>query len=111
MIFKNLLDIVVPYIKSVVKYYSETQGVSEGTRLTPAEVDYMLMEYDPFMENIKNFADSVIAYGYMMLFATALPLGLVFNLFNNYAKSKLTTWKLFKVVPIFPCLNELESCK
>ena len=44
----NFLDIFIPYMNYRNKIAEETKGVNlEATPLSPAEKDYMLMEYDP----------------------------------------------------------------
>lgn len=97
IVFKNITDVFMPWLKSRKKLRDETIGVDPTIQLTPAEEEFMLINYDPFMENIKAYADSVVQWGYMMLFIGALPLTFAFGLFNNYVKMKLHAWKLFKV--------------
>lgn len=92
---RNFLDIFLPYLKFKHKFQQETQGVenAEG-RLTPAERQYMLINYDGLVEGINNYADTAIQYGYSLLFVTALPCAAFFSLISNYFKVKLNAWKL-----------------
>lgn len=100
----NFLDIFIPYSKYKSKIKRETDGIEEGTVLSPAEVDYMLSEYDTVIEGIQTYADSAIQYGFSMMFITALPIAGCFSLFSNHVKLKFNMWKLFTLYqrPI-PC--------
>lgn len=91
----NFLDIAIPYYMYRSKRRAETKGVAEDVELTPAENDYLLMQYDSTIESIKNYADTAVQYGYTVLFITALPCASFFSLVNNYAKLKFNYHKLF----------------
>lgn len=90
----NFLDIFMPYYTYKQKVKKETEGIDPHKELTPAERDYMLMQYDPMLESIQNYADTAVQYGFTMLFITALPCASFFSLVNNYAKVKFNAWKL-----------------
>mmetsp|Transcript_27752 Transcript_27752/g.59816 ORF Transcript_27752/g.59816 Transcript_27752/m.59816 type:complete len:763 (-) Transcript_27752:195-2483(-) len=90
----NFLDIFLPYVAYKQKVKKETEGVEDPTSLTPAEQDYMLMDYDGLVEGIQNYADTTIQYGFLMLFITALPCAAFVSLVGNYFKAKLNLWKL-----------------
>jgi hypothetical protein len=95
---KNLLDLLVPYVKCVVKIRRETRGMACSRRgLTPPEMDLMLMEYDSTLESIRIYADSAVQYGFMLLFVTALPCAMLLSLVNNYVKMKFNAWKILTV--------------
>ena len=93
----NFLDIFVPYMNFRMKIKKETKGVEDLSRLTPAEKDYMLMDYNSMMDGIECYADTAIQYGFSVLFVTALPCAPFFSLVSNYFKSKLNLWKLITV--------------
>lgn len=93
----NFLDIFLPWFFHQWKIKSEKAGVEEGIELTPAEQDYVLMPYDNHLESIRNYADTVIQYGFTVLFITALPCATFFSLISNYVKVKLNAWKIIKV--------------
>ncbi|KAJ1437453.1 hypothetical protein B484DRAFT_392765, partial [Ochromonadaceae sp. CCMP2298] len=78
------------------KYKKETDGVAEDVVLTPAERDYLLVEYKNMLENISAYADTAIQFGYCMLFISALPLAATLSLFNNMVRMKFYTYKLFR---------------
>jgi hypothetical protein len=101
----NFLDIFIPYMNYKQKIKRETAGVEDVTRLTPAEHDYMLMDYDGMMNGIECYADTAIQYGFSVLFVTALPCAAFFSLVSNYLKSKLNLWKLTTVSRITRCID------
>jgi hypothetical protein len=93
----NMLDIAIPYYNHTSKIKKETKGVTEGTKLSPAENDYMLMPYDNIIDNINSFADTAVQYGFTLLFITAFPIASFMSFVNTYAKVKFQTWKLCTV--------------
>lgn len=93
----NFLDVFVPWITYKQKIRSETKGIAEDKELSPAEVDYMLMQYQPMLQSIQNYADTAVQYGFTLLFITALPCASFFSLVNNYVKVKFNAWKLITV--------------
>lgn len=97
MFAKNILDIFIPYVKCIMKVRRETSGVEPESQLTPAELDYMLMEYNTTVDSIRIYADSAVQYGFTLLFVTALPVAMLFSLLNNYLKLKFHMWKILTV--------------
>mmetsp|Transcript_6613 Transcript_6613/g.15107 ORF Transcript_6613/g.15107 Transcript_6613/m.15107 type:complete len:733 (+) Transcript_6613:286-2484(+) len=96
LLLNNFLDIFLPYLSWTSKYKKETDGVAEDVVLTPAERDYLLVEYKNMLENISAYADTAIQFGYCMLFISALPLAATLSLFNNMVRMKFYTYKLFR---------------
>ncbi len=94
---KNLLDLLVPYIKCVIKIRRATSDMASRRGLTPPEMDLMLMEYDSTLESIRIYADSAVQFGFMLLFVTALPCAMLLSLVNNYVKMKFNAWKILTV--------------
>jgi len=66
-------------------------------QLTAPEEDYILIPYNPMIENIENYADTAIQFGFSTLFVSALPIAPFFSLVSNYVKVKVITWKLTNV--------------
>ena len=97
MIFKNVLDLLIPYAKYLYTIRTQTKQFTIDRHLTPPEVDYMLMEYDPILENVRKYADIAVQYGYTILFSAALPLAPFMTLLYNYLKVKFQAWKLLMV--------------
>lgn len=93
----NFLDIFMPYITHKRKKAAEVANIDPTKELTPAENDYMLMQYEPMLASIQNYADTAVQYGFTLLFITALPCASFFSLLNNYVKVKVNAWKLITV--------------
>lgn len=110
MAAKNILDIFIPYVKCILKVRRETSGVNADALLTPAELDYMLMEYNTTVDSIRIYADSAVQYGFTLLFVTALPVAMLFSLINNYLKLKFHMWKILTVsalIVVTKCISYL----
>jgi len=102
----NFLDVFVPWYSHKRKIKKETEGIEEGTPLTPAEEDYFLLPYDSTVASITNYADTAVQYGFTLLFITALPCASFFSLVNNYIKVKFLIWKHATVSSSY-CSNAL----
>lgn len=99
LVVTNSLDIIMPYYNKISKQKTETknrngEGQISLDLLTAAEKDYVLQEYDLLTDNIANLSDTVVQYGYMTLFITALPISCIITFFCNYVKMKLHAWRL-----------------
>jgi len=94
----NFMQIFFPYRNYKKKFSEETADVDPETilHMTPAECDYLLMNYDGLLENINLYADAAIQYGFSTLFVTALPVAPALSLISNYFKCKLNIWKTVK---------------
>jgi hypothetical protein len=95
----NFLDVLLPWIFKLLKYRAETKGIAKEKKITPAEENFMLLEYDNVIDSITNYADTAVQYGFTVLFVTALPIAAFLALGNNYMKVKIRAWKLFRVSP------------
>ena len=93
----NFLDVFLPYLSYRGKLKEETKGVAADVVMTPAEKDFLLVQYNPMIESISAYADTAIQYGYTVLFITALPIATFLSLLNNWARIKFYTYKLFTV--------------
>ncbi len=65
--------------------------------LSPPEMDFLLMEYDTILENVRKYSDTAIQYGYTVLFIACLPVAPLLTVFYNYLKVKFQSWKLLMV--------------
>jgi len=90
----NFLDIFLPWLSHRNKMKRETKGIDENKQLTPAEKDYMLLDYASLVQNIQVYADTAVQYGFTLLFITALPCACLCSLISNYFKVKFQAWKL-----------------
>jgi uncharacterized membrane protein YeaQ/YmgE (transglycosylase-associated protein family) len=93
----NFLDIFIPYVSHKWKIYTETKGIAPDRVITPPEKDYVLLNYETMIENINNYADTAIQYGFTVLFITALPVASFFSLVSSHWKVKFLTWKMCDV--------------
>jgi hypothetical protein len=91
----NIVNLLVPVINSIRRERAEKAHVKKGLELSEAGKQYVLITYDPVLENINNYADTAVQYGFMMLFIPALPCATFLSMLNNYAKIKFDSWKLF----------------
>lgn len=90
----NFTDIFIPYFLHKQKIKNETKGIAEDKFITPPEKDYMLLNYEPMIESIQNYADTAVQYGFSLLFVTALPIASFCSLISCYFKVKFNAWKL-----------------
>eukprot|EP00595_Chromulina_sp_UTEXLB2642_P003694 CAMPEP_0196764098 /NCGR_PEP_ID=MMETSP1095-20130614/5350_1 /TAXON_ID=96789 ORGANISM="Chromulina nebulosa, Strain UTEXLB2642" /NCGR_SAMPLE_ID=MMETSP1095 /ASSEMBLY_ACC=CAM_ASM_000446 /LENGTH=707 /DNA_ID=CAMNT_0042118727 /DNA_START=171 /DNA_END=2294 /DNA_ORIENTATION=- len=98
----NILDLLIPYLKMKYNEYSETKDKNESTlealkkdsskHLSPAELDYIKLPYD-MNDNILNYADTAVQYGFMVLFASALPIACFISMINSYIKIRVNAYK------------------
>jgi hypothetical protein len=98
MIFKNLLELMIPYGYYLYSIYKKSSALSKiDNALSPPELDSLLMKYDSTLEHIKKYADIAIQYGYTTLFIAALPSATFITFISLYLKSKVKGWKLLMV--------------
>jgi hypothetical protein len=103
----NFMDIFMPWLNHKLKFRKETNGIQEDRVITPAEKDYMLLNYEVTLESINCYADTAIQYGFSLLFITALPIASFMSLVSNYFKVKFNSWKICDVSSIVFSLSFL----
>lgn len=64
--------------------------------LTPPEKEFAMLPYDSVYESILTYADVAIQFGYMTLFATALPISCVFTLVSVYINLRVKSYSRIK---------------
>lgn len=97
MVFKNLMDMAMPFLGYWYNSLNETKGIKSNKLLSPPELDFMLMKYDSILENVRKYSDTVIQYGYTILFIAALPCAPFMTLIYSYLKMKFQALKLLTV--------------
>jgi hypothetical protein len=97
IIIKNTMDVLMPFVKYWYRFYEKTNGTFDTGQISPPEMDFMLMEYNPIIESVRRYADVAVQYGYTVLFAPALPIAPLLSLVYNYVKVKTQIWKLLSV--------------
>lgn len=99
LVLNTFLGILLPWMawkgrkKEETKIEDSDDFIPEE-KLTPAEKEYLLMEYDTMTNSIADYADTAIQYGYLTLFVSALPIAPFFTVIINNIKMKLSTYKL-----------------
>lgn len=96
LLVSNTVDAVVNWLTYKDKIAAETANV-DSKGLTMAEADYILLPYNSLLDNITNYADLAVSYGYMVLFVVALPIAPLLSLITSYVKLKYTMWKQLMV--------------
>lgn len=92
----NFIEIVSPLISNHMKAKAESKG-TDGAVMTPPEREYLLLPYDVMTENMKDYAEVAVQYGYMTIFIVCLPISCFVSLINNYCEVKVDGWKLLNV--------------
>jgi anoctamin-10/anoctamin-7 len=92
----NLIEIASPLIMNRMKAKSEAKG-TDAADMTPPEREYLLLPYDVMTENMKDYAEVAVQYGYMTIFIVCLPISCFISLINNYIEIKVDGWKLLSV--------------
>eukprot|EP01035_Chromulina_nebulosa_P024470 gene24470-31867_t len=88
----NFLDIFIPYITCRMKRKKDLGDASADIKLSSPEEESLLMPYDPITENINDYADAAVQYGFTMMFITALPCATFFSFLSNFFRVKATLW-------------------
>mmetsp|Transcript_16124 Transcript_16124/g.23483 ORF Transcript_16124/g.23483 Transcript_16124/m.23483 type:complete len:243 (+) Transcript_16124:1-729(+) len=86
-----LIDIVIPYIAYL---YVKSNVASMGT---PAEQANLKVKYDPLFTLLQDYSEVVIQFGYIAMFASALPIASCIALITNTVWIKGLIWKMFHV--------------
>lgn len=91
----NILEVGVPIIKNYLKQRAESKGATEEA--TVPEKQYTLLAYDVMTNNMQDYAEVAVQFGYMTIFIVALPISCLISLFNNFIELKIDGWKLLNV--------------
>jgi len=92
LVVTNATELLLPYVTRKQRLEAETSSRSDPTKhyeLTVVEHEYIRLAFDPMYDSIKNYADTVIQYGFMTLFITALPIACMFDMISNYVKLRI----------------------
>lgn len=106
----NLIDMVTPWALYKYNFYVETKGV-DPNKLTEAERNYVMAPYHSLLDNVYNYADLMIQYGYMVLFVVALPISPLLSIFWCYVKLKFLVWKQVNVSLTTHSYFSYRTCK
>lgn len=99
LVIGNFLAFFIPLVSVRLHIYEETLVKKDGASrripfkdLSTPEKDYMLLPYDSMFDSITNYVDTAVQYGYMVLFATALPCACFFSMASAYVKLRINAF-------------------
>jgi hypothetical protein len=69
----------------------------EGKKISQAEKEFMLTEYDEMIDPINKYGDIAIQYGFMIMFITALPIATFAAIFTCMLRIQADGWLLLSV--------------
>jgi len=91
----NVIEIGMDWWYYRSKFNAETKGTGKGVEhLSPPELEYALLDANVIYDSINLFVDTAIQFGYSLLFIVALPGAFMATLLSNYARVRLTAWKM-----------------
>jgi hypothetical protein len=97
MLFKNFMDLLLPYVNYLSFLKKRSESIKNKVALTPPEMDFLLMEYETILDNVRKYSDAAVQYGYTILFLAALPIAPLLTIIYNYLKVKFQCWKMLMV--------------
>lgn len=93
----NVIDLATAYSTFITKLRNESKNIASNVVLTNPEFNYYMNPFSIINENIKNYSDCAIQFGFSSLFVMALPCATFLNLISSAVKVRLTVFKYTKV--------------
>ncbi|CAH0369889.1 unnamed protein product [Pelagomonas calceolata] len=96
---QNITNFIVPYIQLIVKMKTEgglerdENGVARVNEMSTPGVEYLLVECDEQLDNIKATTMEATQYGYVTLFSAAFPLAPLMTCINNLVGLRMDAYK------------------
>ena len=96
---QNITNFIVPYILLIVKMRTEgglerdENGVARVNEMSTPGVEYLLVECDEQLDNIKATTMEATQYGYVTLFSAAFPLAPLMTCINNLLGLRMDAYK------------------
>jgi hypothetical protein len=88
-------EAVIPWLQWQQKVYTMNDGNKDSKthhrRLTQAELQFLSPQYDVMKESIEEYAEVAMQYGYVMLFAAALPVAPLAGLLASFVEVSIIT--------------------
>merc|ERR1719213_1166465 len=99
MIAQNITNFIVPYIQLLWKMHTEgglekdENGVRRMNEMSTPGIEYLLVECDEQLDNIKATTMEATMYGYVTLFSAAFPLAPLLTCINNLVGLRTDAYK------------------
>ena len=96
---QNITNFIVPYIQLIVKMKKEgglerdENGVARVNEMSTPGIEYLLVECDEQLDNIKATTMEATQYGYVTLFSAAFPLAPLMTCINNLVGLRMDAYK------------------
>jgi hypothetical protein len=91
----NAIEVGLPILQNYLKKRAESKGVE--TEPTVPELQYNLLAYEVMTNNLQDYAEIAVQFGYMTIFIVALPASCMVSLINNFVEMKVDGWKMCNV--------------
>jgi hypothetical protein len=90
LVVQNMTSIYLPRVMAAINKYKE--GGSDALMSVP-ELQYLMMPFDPQLDNIDAYMTLARQFGYMVLFVVAFPAAPVLAYVSNYAQIRMDAFK------------------
>merc|ERR1711918_285947 len=90
LVVQNMTSIYLPKVMAAYAKYKE--GGSDALMSVP-ELQYLMMPFDPQLDNIDAYMTLARQFGYMVLFVVAFPAAPVLAYVSNYAQIRMDAFK------------------
>lgn len=95
LVVTNFLNVFIPWY-----FNSDTKKKAFKTcghlSFTPAEEQRNLLPDEAVLDSIARYSDVAIQYGYMVLFATALPIACAVSIIECICKARIDAWLMIR---------------
>mmetsp|Transcript_1336 Transcript_1336/g.1776 ORF Transcript_1336/g.1776 Transcript_1336/m.1776 type:complete len:861 (+) Transcript_1336:116-2698(+) len=101
LVFLNLLDVAIPYVKhkwTLHKELDDVRGRGDAKSASAVEYEFTLDVYDDIMGTLMDYLNLTIQFGYLTLFVAAFPLAPLFALGNNYVSIHADAYRLLHMM-------------
>lgn len=90
-------EIFLPIWLSYIRRREESRGLDPGVTVSPIESQYTLAQFDNLRTTLEDYAELIIQFGYIYLFAAAFPFVPVVGFCAGYLLMKIQGWKYLQV--------------
>lgn len=97
IVVANVTGVLIPYLQYRMNIRSKGLTLKTLHTIPRPEQEELRADYNPIKDDIRDNAEVVIQFGYMMLFVVALPIGAFASAIFNIIKFKMSAYKLLHV--------------